>query len=143
VYEEGKWPVVSVHVNEDRDAEHGLADDIGGIGFERARGWLSNWVGQVNVWSQNPDERHALYRSLLRILIANIEVFEGLGIKNLSLRFSDQDFISGEYDAPVYVCACNVTCQVPSHIGVCPPGQIINQVDAYVDPPNISVEVSL
>lgn len=128
VYEDSLFPVFSVHLNNDADAEHGLDEDIGGIGEIRAKGYRARWSGQVVAWSQNPDERHALYIAMKRILIANLPIFEALELRNVSLSFTDQDFISGEYPATVYCSTCAIQADIPSYViyGANPSDSMIN-----------------
>ena len=65
-------------------------------------GWRSRYTVEIGAWSLNPDERRLLRRSLRDIIIANRDVFDVLGLQELTVSMSDsEDFQS--YASPLYM----------------------------------------
>lgn len=120
LYDNTTWPVVTVHVNSDASAERGIGDspfpdlfhdDTGG--WEAYEGWLSQWSIGIQGWSLNPDERIALRKSIKRIVIGNLAVFDAAGIFRVDLQQQDiEDF--ERYSAAVYQTVGTLTCLAPS-----------------------------
>lgn len=118
-----RWPVVSIHVMSDGPAERGVGEVIGsddsdpftGMGVE-GEGWLARASLAVVGWSQNADERLALRRAMRRIFIANLPVFDGLGMVQIDLSQSDADFPNGEYPAPVFQTLSSFSCLAPAYV---------------------------
>lgn len=116
VFETTKWPVVSVHERNDGPSERGIGEEVQPDVAETAEGWLARYTLDVVAWSQNPDERHALGRSLRRILQANMPVFAGLGLTRIEVNGQDADFVSGEYTAPVYCKNVTLTLEAAAYV---------------------------
>lgn len=113
-----RFPCISVHLEVDDPAEHGIGDDIVGD-FEddqvtEAVGWLS----QVNInivgWSLNADERIEIRKSLKRLLAGNRDVFDHEGLSLMKSSFRDEDLVSGEMGEPMFQVVCSFSCLAPS-----------------------------
>lgn len=122
VFEDARWPMVSVHQLDSSPVERGIGEVIGwddnSIDGDLAlEGWLAREQVAVIGWSLNPDERIELRKALRRIIIANLELFDDAGVSQVEFSIQDSDAISGEYPAPVYQAAGTFTCLVPNEVG--------------------------
>lgn len=123
VFQETRWPVVTVHLLNDAPAERGLGEllvpdtlDSTGL-WNESEGWLARVQLAVIGWSQNPDERIALRQALRRLVVANLPVFDAAGMIEIEFSQQDVDAVSGEYPAPVYQTAGTFTCMAPVIVG--------------------------
>lgn len=120
LYEDTRWPVVSVHLQSEtsslravgEEVELGELDVLSGD-WDDAEGWFANTQLTIVGWSLNPDERVALRKAMRRIVIANFPVFASSGFVNIDFSVQDMDAVSGEYPAPVYQVMCTFTCLAP------------------------------
>lgn len=131
VYEETNWPVVTVHMGNDADGERAIGENIFPDEFDPSTGlWNENqgWISRTQLtivgWSLNPDERIQLRKSLQKIIIGNLQVFDNAGIFQIGFSQQDVDDLTG-YNAPVYQSACVFSCQAPAGVG--------NSEDSIVD----------
>lgn len=111
-----EWPVVTVHLESERQAERGLGESLAIQDSEEEEGWLAGYNFAVTAWSQNPDERNSLHKSMRRILMANLPIFDAAGMVNIEFTVQDQDFISGEYPASVYASSLSFACKAPAYV---------------------------
>lgn len=132
VFQDTRWPVVTVHLLVDAPAERGLGEMLEPDAFDQAsglwdesEGWLAHVQLAVIGWSQNPDERIALRQALRRLIVANLSVFDASGMIKIEFSQQDVDAVSGEYPAPVYQTAGTFTCMAPVIVG--------DQVDEITD----------
>ena len=122
-FEDTRWPMVSVHVTSDGPAERAIGESIGDDDWDPAtgmwkegEGWIANTVLAIVGWSKNADERIAIRKAMRRLVIANLPVFGGLGMSRIDINQSDQDYVSGEYPAPVFSTVCSFSCLAPAYI---------------------------
>lgn len=124
VFEDARWPMVSVSLLSDGPAERGLGEfiepdeyDLDLEDWSDNEGWLARVQLSIVGWSQNPDERIALRQALRRLIVANLPIFENVGITQVEFLQQDVDAVSGEYPAPVYQTAGTFTCLAPVIVG--------------------------
>lgn len=137
VWEDARWPLVTVHLLSEQPAERGLGELIAPDAFDDGTGlWTEHegWLARVQLaiigWSQNPDQRIAMRQALRRLVVGNLPVFDDAGMIEIEFSQQDVDAVSGEYPAPVYQSACTLTCLAPVVVG--------NHADAIAD---VQVEV--
>lgn len=124
VYEDTRWPVISVHLISEAPSDRMIGemftddvfDAVSGIGTE-SEGWLARTQLTVIGWSQNPDERIAMRQVLRRLIVANLPVFDSAGMVQIEFSQQDIDAVSGEYPAPVYQTVGTFTCMAPVVVG--------------------------
>jgi hypothetical protein len=123
VWENTKWPVVTVHMQSDSSQGRALGEVIepdeqvdGGTGWDEIEGWLCRVQLAIVGWSQNPDERIELRKAVRRIVVANLAVFDAAGMVQIDTTQQDIDMVNGEYPAPVYQTLCTLTCQAPVRV---------------------------
>lgn len=133
------FPMVTVHLSGENPEVRGVGEDIGGLGFDELEGeWLDTegWIARVQlaiiVWSLNPDERRDLRKAVRAIIVANLSVFEGLGVSQISLALQDVDAVNGEFNAPIYQSLGTFDCLAP--VRVASPAKPIETVEATVQP---------
>jgi len=107
------WPVVTIHLVNDAPGNRAMGEFIGDD--EDGDGWLSAASLRVVGWTLNPDERIALRQELKRIVLANLPVFDALGLYTINFTQSDQDDFE-TYSAPVYQVDCQFTCEATSAV---------------------------
>lgn len=126
VFEETRWPVVVVSVQNDGPQVRALGemleeDETDGFDWTEHDGWLASQVVNVQGWSLNPDERIALRKALRRLVVANLPVFAAAGLQLVEFhQTDDQDF--ERYSAPVYITQGRFSCLAPV--------QVTSEVDA-------------
>ena len=120
LYEDTRWPVVSVHLQSESSSTRAIGEevelgelDVLSNTWDDAEGWLANVQLTIVGWSLNPDERKELRKALRRIVVANLPVFAAAGMANIDFSTQDMDAVSGEYPAPVYQVMCTFTCLAP------------------------------
>lgn len=113
-------PVVTVHLTSEDQAERGIGElididelDAASGQWIESEGWLAKVQLEVVAWSLNPDERIALRKALRRIIVANLPVFDSVGMIEINFSQSDVDALSGEYGANIYQAMGNFTCLAP------------------------------
>lgn len=122
VFEETRWPVVTVHLNNDARGESSLGMHIVPDEFDDAEtDWteFEGYLSAVNLlvvgWALNPDQRIALRQAIKRVVLGNLPVFDDVGMLNVEAQLSDaEDFAS--YSAPVYQAVCQISCLAPSAV---------------------------
>ena len=118
VFENSVFPIVTLHLQADSSTDRSAGEmkfpdvkteDV----FTEGEGWLAQTSITVMGWSTNPDERHALRRSLKRIIVGNLPVFDYHGMVTVDFHQQDvEDFQS--YNAPVYQTMGSFTCRTPT-----------------------------
>lgn len=114
-----RFPCVTVHLASDADSVRGVGEEFGADEFDdddellEHEGWLSALQFTVIVWATNGDERKLLRRQLKAVLMANLPVFDSVGIVQVSMSFSDQEDFE-TYPAPMYQAVAQVSCMAPS-----------------------------
>ena len=119
VFGQVRFPLVTIHVESDADAERFVGDEFAGFGdassFTEVEGWLASVSLRVIGWSLNADERAELRRAVRRVVQANTTVFDSHGIVNVGLSMSDtEDFES--YGEPVYQAVGSFSCKAPEAV---------------------------
>lgn len=136
IYEDTKWPVVSVHLQTEASGERALGevlfpgqqpDESGN--YPDGEGWLADTSILVVGWTLNPDVRIALRKALRRIVVGNLPVFDRLGLVEIDFSQTDMDELE-RYDAPVYQTVGTFTCQAP--IAVTAEVSVIAGVDVTI-----------
>lgn len=120
--DEAKWPLVSVHLQQDASDGRGLGEmvspdifDLDAAECDVSEGWLSRVRLQIIGWSLNPDERISLRRVIKSIIQGNLPVFDSAGMVQIDFSQVDvEDFQS--YNAPVYQVISDFSCLAPSVI---------------------------
>ena len=120
-FSETAWPVVTVHLANDAQAERGLGEyldanfDTDLDMWHDDEGWLSRVRLDIIVWALNPDQRIALRQAVRRVLQANLPVFDSRGIVQIEFSQSDvEDFQS--YAALVYQTVFSFSCVAPQGV---------------------------
>ena len=121
-FEDTKWPVVTIHVATDSSDNRFLGEAIEPDYYDEpegewvgAEGWLSRVQLNIAGWALNADVRAALRKSIKRIVIANLPVFEEHGMYQVGVTQQDVDDFQS-YSAPVYQSICQFSCQARSAI---------------------------
>jgi len=68
-------------------------------------------------WSLNSDQRIELRKAIRRLIIGNLDVFDGFGWAEVSLSLQDIDAINGEYPAQLYQAVGTFSCVAPVRVG--------------------------
>lgn len=118
-YDNARWPVVTLHLEDDAPAERfigemGGSDELSSVTdlWAEPEGYLAKVEVRVIGWSLNSDERVELRKALRRIVIANFEVFDSFGI--IMPAFSQQDSEDFEsFESPVYQSVGVFSCMAP------------------------------
>lgn len=118
------FPLVTIHLESEEPAERAIGEDISGDEFDSAmddwlesEGWLSSVRLTMVAWSLNSDERIELRKAIRRIVIANLPVFDGKGMTQVSLSQQDIDAVNGEFNAPLFQVVNSFTCVAPVRVG--------------------------
>jgi hypothetical protein len=118
-YDQARWPMVSVHLENEDPAERFIGESVTTDVFDDGEGlWTEpeGYLAQVELtiigWSLNPDERIELRKALRRIVIANFSVFDSYGIVTPKLTVQDMEDFEN-YAAPVYQAMCKFSCMTP------------------------------
>ena len=115
------WPIVTVHLQDESQAERAIgvmigADDFSDDLWTEKEGWLARTQLSIMGWSLNPDERIELRKALRRIVQANLSIFDFAGL--VQVEFSQQDTEDfSSFGAPVYQVLCTLSCLAPSQVG--------------------------
>ena len=125
VFQDTRFPVVTVHLLHEAPAERAVGELLIGDGpdlenpslWDTSNGWLARVQLAVIGWTQNPDERIALRKALRRLMVANLPVFDASGMVEIEFTQQDVDAISGEYPANVYQSLGTFTCMAPVIVG--------------------------
>ena len=124
-------PIVSVHLDIDSSAERFIGEQVGkevavnpddpGATDDTSRywldseGWLSRWTSTITGWSQNPDERNSLRKSLKRIIMGNLPIFDEAGMLQVDLSINDSEELEA-FGIPLYMTVQTVTCLAPAKL---------------------------
>lgn len=116
MYDDSAFPVVTVHLESESPAVRSIGEELGedeetDAGWEENEGWLARAMINIVGWSLNSDERIALRIALRRILVANLGVFNDLGLQQVEFDVMDNEDVQS-YPAPVYQAMCRFTCLV-------------------------------
>ena len=122
IFEETNWPVVTVHVTSDGSGERAVGElvlpdefDFDAAQWRESQGWLARIQLAIVAWSKNPDERIALRKALRKIVMGNLDVFDGAGMIRIDFSQQDVDELSS-YPAPVYQAMCTFSCEAPAGV---------------------------
>lgn len=118
VFEDARWPMVSIHLTSEQPSTRGIgemidSDFIDDDLWSEGEGWLASVQLAIIGWTQNPDERIELRKALRRIIVANLPVFDDHGMVQIEFSQQDVDAVSGEYPANIYQAACQLSCLAP------------------------------
>lgn len=121
VYDATRFPCVTVHLQSEAPRERWIGENATGDDNDKdyfsdtstdGAGWLAQTQLTIMGWSLNPDERKELRKSIRRILVANLPVFDERGMVNVNFSQQDtEDFES--YAAPVYQVMTSFDCLTP------------------------------
>jgi hypothetical protein len=122
VFEDTKFPIVTVHLASEMPAERAVGEVIDPDCFNPDDGvWTSSegWLASVSInvvgWALNADVRLMLRMALRRIVTANLPVFDSFGFVLVQTQQSDmEDFES--YAAPVYQTLLSFSCVAPVRV---------------------------
>lgn len=121
--EDVNLPVVTVHLESEAPFARGLGEMVEAGEFdalsgewEETEGWLARVQLSIVGWSLNPDERKELRKALRRLIVANLSVFDEVGMAQIEMQQQDVDALSGEYPAPVYQVMCSFSCLAPVRV---------------------------
>lgn len=119
-----RFPLVTLHLEDESAAERGLGDDMGidvfdsvGFDWDESEGWLANVRLMIIGWALNSDERLELRKAIRRLVVANLSVFASYGWVTPALSQQDLDAVSGEYSSPMYQVMSTFTCIAPVIVG--------------------------
>lgn len=144
VFEDTRFPVVSIHLQSEAPINRALGEEIAhdelnleGL-FDEHEGWVAKTQLQIVGWSLNADERIDLRKAIRRIILANLAVFEDAVL--MQVEFSQQDIEDfTTYNANVYETVGTFSCMTPLSVNV--QRGIVADVVSTVTP--IDVEVTL
>lgn len=116
---EGKvtFPCIGVHLDSSEPEEFGIGDVLG-PDTDNGDGTMTRWEGAV--WryrlsavgiSLNPDERLRLRAIIGHTLQQNHEIFELMGLQDLTFSQSDHEDMEGS-NAPFFITTAAISCQV-------------------------------
>lgn len=119
-----RFPLVTLHLEDENSAERGLGENISGdefdaigMAWEESEGWLASVRLLIIGWSLNGDERILLRQAIRRLVVANLPVFDSYGWLTPNLSQQDVDAINGEYSSPIYQVMNTFTCLAPVRVG--------------------------
>lgn len=119
-----RFPLVTIHLDDEAAAVWGVGDDITGDvfdpveeEFEESEGWLSQVQCSVIGWSLNGDERDELRKAIRRIVMGNMQVFASHGWEQIELSQQHIDAVGGEYPAPIFQSVGSFRCLAPARVG--------------------------
>lgn len=123
IFEDTRWPIVTVHLQNEAPGERGVGempfpDEFDGDAgqWHESEGWLARVQVLIMGWSLNPDERIELRKALRRIVIANLTIFDFAGMIEVVFEQQDtEDF--GSYSVPVYQVMSTLSCLAPVLVG--------------------------
>lgn len=119
--EDTRWPVVTVHLQDESPSERGIGeiidgDDLDDDGWTEKEGWLAQVQLSIMGWCLNPDERIEMRKALRRIVLANASIFDFVGM--VQIKFEQQDMEDfGSFGVPVYQVHCTLSCLAPVQVG--------------------------
>lgn len=83
------WPLVTVHVQSDSTDTRAIGEIWETDYDEDMEGVLDRWRIDVIGWTFNPDERNELRKAIRRVIVANLPVFDDVGM--IQIDFSQMD----------------------------------------------------
>lgn len=116
------FPMVSVHIDDDMPAERFigelLAGDLSqeGGAVTQSEGWLSRYVLSVVGVSRNTDERVALRKAIKRAVMANLPIFDAVGMMQVQFSQRDDDQFGRDDGAALHFTRGTLTCLAPSAV---------------------------
>lgn len=120
-YDNARWPLVTLHLSNEDPAERFIGEGVGqdmlelGGQWGESEGWLARVDVDVIAWSLNSDERIQLRKALRRVILANLEIFDGFGLVQVNWSMSDaEDFET--YNSPVYQVIGKFSCMAPAAV---------------------------
>ncbi|WP_288073956.1 hypothetical protein [Pseudomonas sp.] len=124
------WPVVTVHLSSDGSDGRGIGetlapDEFDGDDWEVGEGWLSRVRLDIIGWSQNAIERQSLRQAIRRVIIANLPVFDSVGMIQIDLSQSDTEEPNSEKNTVIYKSVGSFSCVAPV--------QIVSKQDEIID----------
>lgn len=138
VFEDTRWPVISVHLQSEAPVNRALGEEMANDELDQFtqlyddhEGWAAKTTLQVIGWSLNADERVLLRQAIRRVIIANLGIFDEALLLQVEFSQSDiEDFQS--YSAPVYETVGTFTCVTPLNVNV--PRDTITSVTSTLTP---------
>lgn len=122
-WESISWPLFTVHLQTETPEIRSLGeitttDAIDELTeqWDDLEGWYAKSTLNIIGWSQNPDERIELRKTLRRILVANLGVLDAAGLARVEFQLQDLDSVGGEYPTCVYQAMCTLTCLTPVRV---------------------------
>ncbi len=119
-----RFPLVTITLDGESPAERAIGEDVGGdLYLEDIDNWFESegWLAQVQLsivaWSLNSDERIELRKAIRRIIVANLPVFDSLGMTQVQVSFQDVDALNGEYNVNIYQVVASFSCLAPVRVG--------------------------
>lgn len=120
-----RFPLVTITLENEAPSERAIGENIGGDEFDaigsdwfESEGWLADVQLCIVGWSLNSDERIELRKAIRRIILANLSVFDSVGMSQINLSMNDVDAINGEYsNANLYQVMANFSCVAPVRTG--------------------------
>lgn len=142
---DSKFPVVSLHLDADTPVAFTLADELdqldeAGDVKVRRRGYLSEVHIRVQGWSENPDTRRHLYRTLKGALVSVRELMETLGVMNLSMTGQYLEEFE-KYNMPLFIGALTLTGQMQTSVRETPDEPVIAEIDV-IEPTLTGVSIA-
>lgn len=115
------WPVVTVHLSSDGSDGRGIGetlmpDEFDGDDWEIGEGWLSRVRLDIIGWSQNPIERASIRQAIRRVIIANLPVFDSVGMVQIDMSQMDVEEPQGEKNTVIYKSVGSFSCVAPVQI---------------------------
>lgn len=120
LFDDTAWPVVTVHLSNESPAERAVGemvdtDELDDGTWTEKEGWLARTQLTIMGWSLNPDERIELRRALLRLVQANLPIFDFAGM--VDIEFSQQDTEDfATHTVPIYQVLCTFSCLAPAQV---------------------------
>lgn len=138
IYDDTRFPVVTVHLQNESPAERYIGENLLGDETDwftgaptESQGWLAETTLTVMGWALNPDARKELRKAIRRIIVANLPVFDEHGLLNVSFTQQDTEDFSA-YSAPVYQVMTTFTCKTPIIVSA-PGADHITDITATAD----------
>ncbi|MBB3017709.1 hypothetical protein FHR70_000749 [Microvirga lupini] len=131
-----RFPLVTITLENECPVERGIGEDVAGDAFDAVGDdWFDSegWLAQVQLslvgWSLNSDERIELRKAMRRVILANLPIFESVGMLTPQVSFQDVDALSGEFNANMYQVMGSFSCLAPVRVGRrYGEGEVVNDV---------------
>ena len=102
------FPCISIHADNTSGSDRVLSDDFGELGADLSGNWTDSegWLQRTRLAvigvSLNADERMALRKAILRVILANMPVFADAGLITPTFVQSDSEDLLGGSNAPLF-----------------------------------------